>query len=150
MRTPPASPSAMLILMEVRAVLQAFWRYSLVGVTAFLFDLALLAFLVELLSTPYQIAVPFSFLVVTTVQHGVTRTYVFPSSERTYRAEYMHFLAIAIATVAIVTLLTVGLVEHLSFDIYVARVIGAAVGGLWSFYANAHFNFRIFGKKPLL
>ncbi len=114
--------------------------------SSFLCDLALLALLVEILSVPYQIAVPIAFLFVTSIQHHITRSWVFPPSLRDYKNEYVRFIGIALITAAIVTLVTTLFAEYGGLNIYAARVIGAGAGGLWSFFANAHFNFRIFRK----
>lgn len=134
----------MLEEMDARGFFNSFGKYSAVGIISFLLDLALLTLLVEKFSVPYQAAVPAAFFVITSLQHYANRHLVFSPSARHYSAEYLYFIAIAIVAGAIVTGATMLFVEYFGFSVYAGRIFASGLGGLWSFYVNARFNFRAF------
>ena len=128
-----------------------FLRYSAAGLTAFGFELLLLnALLLRFPNIPYYFTVAAAFAIVTIFQYEACHWWVFRSHERPMRMEYMYFVAILLTGL----LLTVGLVSlfvnAFGISVVLARAISGLFVGLWDFYLNARFNFRVhaFLRRP--
>jgi putative flippase GtrA len=122
--------------------LRLFLRYSGSGLVAFLFELGLLYFFIEVLALHYLIAVSLAFAFAATAQYAVCHWWVFKKSRRSLRVEYEYFLGIRIAGVLLTLVLVALFVQVAGLNIYAARILSSLFTGLFGFYLNARFNFR--------
>ena len=120
-----------------------FLRYSAAGLTALGFELLLLGALLKFFSAPYYVSVAISFVVSTVAQYGVCHWWVFGSSRRPLQTEYTYFALILLSGLLLTDGLVVLFVSILGMDVILARLISAVFVGLWDFYLNARFNFRV-------
>jgi putative flippase GtrA len=126
--------------------IQRFIKYSSIGVSTFLFDLCLLWIFIEVLKINYLIAAGVAFLIAVSINYVLSRRYVFRGTLRSVGAGYLNFLIIA----GFGLLLVVGgmyvLVEFLALTAFLARVVIAAVTGLWNYLMNLYVNFKVAGN----
>ena len=122
---------------------QRLLKYSLVGVTTFLFDLSLLWILTDFIHLNYLLAAFIAFFVAVSINYFVSRHKVFKSSERGLREGYLYFLLIVSAGVLIMLGLMYVFVSLLHLNILIARTIVAGFVGLFNFFVNDKFNFKM-------
>lgn len=123
-----------------------FFTYSAIGFSTFLFDLALLYFLSDILSVNYIVAAGIAFTIAISINHSLSRKHVFKGSTRTWRMGYINFLFIALLGLLIVTGGMYVLVGLLGVNFLIARISIAAITGLWNYLLNLFANFKVAGK----
>lgn len=121
-------------------------KYIAVTLPTFLFDLGLLALLVQSFHVQYVFAAGIAFIVATTANYLLSRHFVFLRSERSMALGYLYFLAIAGTGLLMVTVSIWVLVHILLFNYLVSRVLIALVEGTWNYLMNLYFNFRVAGR----
>jgi len=122
-----------------------FFRYSLVGGSTFLLDLALLFLLIDCLQIDYLRAAGVAFLVAVSINYVVSRTFVFPGTTRTLKQGYFNFIGIALLGLGLVVGGMFVVVEKLGVSYLVARILIAAVTGFWNYLMNLFVNFKVVG-----
>ncbi len=128
--------------------LYRFSKYTAVGVSTFLLDLAMLYAAVTYLGVPYYVATPCAFLLAVTVNYIISRRHVFHGTERSWHGGYAYFIIIALSAAAITTLLVAAFVSYLSFNYLVARTLTAGIVGMGGYIVNLLYNFKMYGKHP--
>lgn len=123
-----------------------FGRYLIVGVSTFLFDLALLYVAVTVFSVPYYIAVPCSFFIAVSCNYAISRRYVFRGTERAWHHGYLYFGIAAAIGALITTGLLSFLVATFAMHYVTARVLVACVVGVANYVFNLHLSFNVAGK----
>ena len=76
-----------------------FARYSAAGISAFIFELGLLYVLLRLLEGTSYFSVAIAFVIATVFQYGICHLWVFGSSRRPMRIEYIYFASIMFGTI---------------------------------------------------
>ncbi|MDO8552235.1 MAG: GtrA family protein [bacterium] len=120
-----------------------FLRYSAAGLTSLGFELLLLSALLRLLEAPYYISVSIAFVVATIFQYEACHWWVFGSSSRSVSKEYIYFAMILLSGLVLTDGLVILFVNTFGLSVVMARLIVAVFVGLWDFYLNARFNFRV-------
>ena len=120
-----------------------FLRYSVAGLTSLGFELLLLGVLLKYFSAPYYVSVAIAFVIATVFQYGACHLWVFGSSKRPMRQEYLYFALILLSGLLLTDGLVVLFVNMFGLAVLVARLIVSVFVGLWDFYLNARFNFRV-------
>ena len=125
--------------------LARFMRYTAVGVSTFLLDLAMLYGAVHFVGIPYYIATPISFLLAVSCNYAISRSFVFRETKRSWGTGYAYFIFVALAGAAATTALVSALV--VSFDLFYlyARVLVAGIVGITNYLINLHLNFKVVG-----
>jgi putative flippase GtrA len=118
------------------------FRYSAVGVLAFILELGMLYALLRVLSAPYYVSVAIAFVVSIVLQYAATHAWVFEYSGRRMRIEFFYFGFILITGLALTIALVMLFVTEFHMNVVAARTISGIFTGLWDFYLNARFNFR--------
>ena len=131
--------------MDKRGILR-FIRYTSVGVSTFLFDLALLYVAVSYAGVPYYLATPGAYFVAVSINYTLSRLHVFKGSKRSWHHGYLYFAVMAIAGSAATTTLVSLLVSLFGLYYLLARIIVAGIVGIGNYLFNLHFNFRLAGK----
>jgi len=119
-----------------------FARYSAAGISAFIFELGLLYVLLRLLEGTSYFSVAIAFVIATVFQYGICHLWVFGSSRRPMRIEYIYFASIMLSGLLWAVGLTALFVDVLGISVIISRAISGIFTGLWDFYLNARFNFR--------
>ena len=122
-----------------------FIRYSAVGVSTFLFDLALLWVLIDLIKLHYLVATALAFLVAVSINYLVSRVWVFVRTHRTFFSGYVYFLQFAILGALATTALKWVGVELLALPALYSRVGIAGVVGVFNYLGNLYLNFKVVG-----
>lgn len=130
---------------SIRALFR-FFKYSLVGGGTFLFDMALLLFLIYVVSVDYIIATPLAFLFAVSINYLISRNFVFRGTKRTIVTGFFYFIALAFSGAIITGSLVYAMVEYLALPIPVSRILAAGVVGIWTYLANLYLNFKVAGK----
>lgn len=121
-----------------------FLRYSAAGLTAFGFELLLLnTLLLRFSNIPYYFIVAGAFAFVTIFQYEACHWWVFRSHERPMRMEYMYFVAILLSGLLLTVVLVSLFVNVFAISVVMARTISGLFVGLWDYYMNDRFNFRV-------
>lgn len=123
-----------------------FAKYAGVGVSTFVFDLAMLYALVHFAGITYLIATPCAFLFAVSCNYAVSRTLVFRGTDRGWNEGYAYFILIALLGAGVTTGLVATLVSLLGVYYLVARVLVAGVVGMGNYIANLYFNFSVAGR----
>ena len=122
-----------------------FAKYTLVGGSTFLFDLALIWVMVEHLSISYPLATALGFVIAVSINYFISRRLVFKGTARRLDHGYLYFIGIAGGGALIVTGAVSLLVTMFALHYLVARVLVACVMGTTNYLLNLHFNFRVVG-----
>jgi len=122
-----------------------FLRYTLVGGSTLLFDLALLYLVTTYLGVPYYIATPLAFLVAVSINYMVSRRFVFKGTERGHVYGYSYFITAALVGAGITTLGVTVLVTYAGLYFMFARVLIACVVGIGNYLFNLFYNFKVVG-----
>lgn len=123
-----------------------FARYTSIGVSTFLLDLAVLFLAVTYAHIPYYIATPGAFLIAVSINYHFSRRHVFHQTDRSYHHGYAYYAMIAIAGATLTTSLVALLVSSFGLFYLTARVITAGVIGMGNYLINLYFNFNVAGK----
>lgn len=124
-----------------------FCKYSSVGVSTFLFDLALLYVLVEFFQMQYLIATGAAFVVAITINYSLSRLFVFSETVRPLQSGYIIFLLIAGMGLVWVTGLMYLFVGIFGAPLLISRIVVAGIVGMWNYIMNLYINFKVAGSK---
>ena len=127
--------------------LKRFLHYSLIGFGTFIFDLILLTALKELAHINPVWAAGGSFLVAVSINYLLSRRFVFVGATRGHKDGYSYFLLIAGVGLLLVTAGMYILVQVLGVYFILARVLIAALTGIWNYSMNLFFNFKVVGIR---
>lgn len=120
-----------------------FGKYTIVGVGTFIFDLTLLAILSNTTEIYYPILVAVSFEIAVSINFAISYTWVFKGTKRRPLSGYVYFITIALVGIILTTGLVTLLVEFLALQLLVARVLVAGLVGIFNFFINSIFNFKM-------
>jgi putative flippase GtrA len=134
----------------VSPTITRFLTYFLIGSSTFVFDLLLLALLVEVFFVSHIIAAAGAFLIAVSIHYILSRRYVFKSTLRSVGGGYANFIGIALIGMSMVTGGMYVLVDMVGVHFLVARVAIAAVTGFWNYLMNLYVNFKVAGKHETL
>ena len=123
-----------------------FARYASIGVATLLLDLGLLYVAVSVAGIPYYVATPISFLIAVSINYAISRSFVFPGTERSWHGGYAYFTAVAVLGALVTTALVAILVSYLGLYYLIARVLVAGHVGMGNYLLNLYFHFRVVGK----
>ena len=126
--------------------LRRFARYAGFGGFTFAFDLILLFVFTDVFGWNYALSAAVAFLFAVSINYLVVRNLVFPGSNRRISQTYPTFIAIALVGMSIVTGLIIIFVEYFGWHYLMARIVIAAIVGIWNYSMNLFFNFRVAGK----
>jgi putative flippase GtrA len=123
-----------------------FSKYSVVGASTFVFDLALLFLLVDVFLVEQVIAAGVAFFIAISINYYISRQYVFKHSHRSLQSSYANFILIASVGVALVTGGMYIMTHLLAWNYLIARIIVAGMTGIWNYLMNLYVNFKVAGK----
>ncbi len=126
--------------------LQRFFKYTSVGVSTFLLDLALLFVLTDACNINYVLSAGISFLLAVSINYFLSRRFVFQGSVRDVQSGYFFFIGIALVGLLFVTVGMYLLVSVVGMYYLLARVLVAVFTGFWNYLMNLFFNFKVAGK----
>ncbi len=124
-----------------RKYFRQFAEFSGIGILAFLIDLALLAFLTEVIGLFYLISAFISFICATSMHYTTSRFLVFKTTSRSFKKGYAYFIAIAVFNLFLILVLLRLFVENAGVHYMVARVMVGALVGVWDFLINKKVTF---------
>ncbi len=128
-------------LIESRG-LRMFGRNTVASSIAFALDLLILWGLVELLATPRVIAAVIAFLLPMILFYALSRTWVFPGTDRGVAIGFVYFLTnVGIGFVVMLGVFW-ALLELTELFYLLARVAASVVSGIVIFLLNGFFNFK--------
>ena len=122
-----------------------FARYSIVGVSTLLFDLALLFILTTYSGIPYYFSTGISFLIAVSINYAISRSAVFKGTERKISTGYIYFIGIALIGALLTTVSVYLLVTYLHLYFLLARVFVAGFIGVGNYVSNLYLNFKVAG-----
>ena len=122
-----------------------FLKYSFFGMLSFVLDLILLYLLVEIGSLLYGVAASISFVIASSVNYVLSRTYVFQGTVRDMQTGYALFVFIGFVGLGMVVMGMYVFVEYFAFHYIVARILVGGFVGLWNYAMNLYVNFKVVG-----
>lgn len=125
--------------------MRRFFKYTGVGVSTLLLDLALMFALADGLGWHYVAAASGAFAVAVSVNYAASRRYVFSGTLRGAGEGYAIFLSVAAAGMAAVAGGMYLLVDIFHWTYLPARLAVASATGLWSYLMNLYVNFKVAG-----
>lgn len=134
-------PSLRMRLTSRRAAVLLARNTAVSGLT-FLFGLAIMWVLVELLGTNKVFSAGASFLAATSLHYMFGRSWIFRGTERAAATGYGYFLINAAIGLALTVSLFAALISWTSVNYLIARVIVSIFAGLVMFVLNAVLNFK--------
>ncbi len=129
--------------MKTKLTLIRFLKYVIVGVSTFIFDLALLYIFIDILLWNYVIATGVAFAIAISVNYFFSRRYVFKETSRSFYTGYVAFMVIASMGIGIAMLGMALMVEKFYFHLLDSRIIIAGVVGIWNYLMNLYVNLKI-------
>jgi putative flippase GtrA len=122
---------------------QRFGRYTLIGVSTFLLDLALLWVFIEWVGIHYLTATAIAFLLASALNYFISRRYAFKMTRRDHLRGLLFFLCLASTAVVIITFSMWVLTTYTDIPVYVTRVLIAGMVGFCNYLANLYLNFKV-------
>lgn len=130
---------------------ESFWKrliarfssYTSVGVSTFLFDLALIWFFVIIFGITEPFAIGVAFLIAVHLNYTILRFWVYRKTPEKMPRTYTYFLTLAIGATFIIPTLVTWFEATLGLDMFLARVIVGGIIGLIGFAFNTFLNFRV-------
>jgi putative flippase GtrA len=129
-----------------KLTLVRFFKYVIVGVSTFIFDLVLLSIFIDIFLWNYVLATGAAFTIAISVNYFFSRRYVFKETLRSFYAGYVAFMVIASIGIGIAMLGMALMVGVFNFHILDSRIIIAGVVGIWNYLINLYFNFKVADK----
>jgi len=126
--------------------IQRFSKYFLIGFSTFLFDLLLLYFFTDFLLINYLVSAGIAFIIAVSINYYFSRKFVFTKTLRKMDHGYYAFLIISGVGLFFVVALMAFLVEILSFNYLISRILVAGIVGIWNYLMNLYFNFKVAGN----
>jgi len=123
-----------------------FAKSTTVGVSTFLFDLALLYILTDFLGVQYVVAAGLGFLIAVTLNYFISRRFVFTGTERSVHHGYVFFLMIVGTGLAAISGFMYVFVGVLGFPLLPSRIAIAGLVGVFNYLMNLYLNFKVAGK----
>lgn len=117
-------------------------RYSVVGISTFTVDLAIVYALVTYLSVDTGTALASGFLIGVTINYIASYYWTYRGTKRDREVGYAIFIAFALLC-ALIIVATVGVLVSFGANFYVARVVVALCIGFLNFILNTFFNFKL-------
>lgn len=130
----------------MRPPLLRFLKYSVVGVSTFVFDLLILLCFIDVLGLDPVASAAIAYLIAVSVNYMLSRHFVFMGSLREVGSGYLLFVVIALFGAALVTSGMYVLATILGVHYMVSRVLIAAISGFWNYLMNLYVNFKVAGK----
>lgn len=127
--------------------LRRFFRYSIVGVSTFAIDLAILWVLIDFFEVNLFLAAAIGFLIGVSINYAVSRVWVYQGTNRSFTRGYVYFLILALVGVGATILLMWLLTAFTNLHYITVRVIVAGFVGLSTYLLNLHLNFRVVGEE---
>lgn len=127
--------------------MRRFFRYTIVGVSTFLVDLAILWALIDLFEVNLFLAAAIGFLLGVSLNYFVSRTWVYQGTNRGFTRGYVYFLVLAFLGVGMTVLLMWLLTAFTNFHYITVRVIVASFVGIGTYLLNLHLNFKVVGEE---
>lgn len=118
-------------------------RYALSAWFSFVLDLCILWILVHFFGIHYTIAATMGFVVASSVQYAISRTWAFRGTRRNIIGGYVRFALVALVGLGIIVGGMTILVEKFAIPYLLARILIALIAGLWNFSLNTYWNFNI-------
>ncbi len=116
--------------------------FSVFGALSFAIGLAVLYVMYDLANFYYWIAVPFSVMVHLAIHYGLSRHFIFTTSERTIEEGFLIFVLIGVAEIIFITGTVTLVVEYAMGDVYWTRISAGIIAAIGGFFANARWNFK--------
>jgi putative flippase GtrA len=125
-------------------LLKRFSKYTLVGVSTYLFDLGIVALLTYGFGMHYTYAVGIGFLIGISVNYQITYHWVFKGTERRKLTGYIIFGLLALLGMTLIMTGTSLLTEQFGLPLLIARTLVGGFLGIVGFLVNSIFNFKMF------
>jgi putative flippase GtrA len=122
--------------------IKKFSKYSFVGVTSFLIDLALLWMLVELFNKHYLSSAITAFLIAISINYSANRYLTYKGTKTSFSRGYLYFLSFALLGVLIISSLMYLSVDVLEFNYLLSRTFIAGFVGILNYSLNTMFTFN--------
>ena len=118
-------------------------RGVVASIIAYSVDVALLAFLTEVVGLHYQVSACISFYVGTNITYILSVTWIFPHrAVKNKIIEYLIFFAVGTVGVGLNALLLWFFTEKIGVYYLLSKVISGSSVFFWNFYARKHILFR--------
>ena len=124
-------------------------RYSVVGISTFIFDLGLLFLLTDVFSWHPVMASGIAFATAVSINYFCSRKFIFRGSVQSTRSSYGIFLLIALCGFGLVIGGMALLVTVWHWHYLFSRILIALVTGFWNYLLNLYVNFQVAGKNNL-
>jgi len=132
-----------LLLAKSNSVFVQFFRYFFVGGVAFAADFGALAFLKEICGLHYIAANTISFIIGLTINYFISIFWVFTTSTFKNRTvEFLFFAVIGVIGLGINDVALWLLTEKCGIFYLLSKIVAAAVGYLWNFFARKYLLFQ--------
>jgi len=119
------------------------FKYSLAGVTTYLFDLCLVFFMIYVLGFNLTLAIGLGFLMAINLNFLLSYYLVFRGTKQTVFAGYVYYITLAMFAGAIITFGTTYLIQIFAIPLLLARSMLSALVGSFNFLINTFFNFKL-------
>jgi len=120
---------------------EKFFRYLVVGISTFLFDVGLLYGLVEIFKIHYLIATTLAWSSATIANYLLNKIWSFKSSA-SYFFSFLKYAVLLGANYLFTIFMMYVLVEIFLFYYVYAKIVIMAVIACWNFFIYKHFVFR--------
>ncbi|UNC93595.1 GtrA family protein [Candidatus Contubernalis alkaliaceticus] len=117
-------------------------RFLMVGILAAAIDMGLLILLVEAFSLYYLLAGLISFIAAVIFNYLVSRIWVFQGGRYSRGLEFMVFVGVSAAGLALNQLILLTLVDMLKVHYQPAKIISIMVVALWNYILKKKFVFK--------
>lgn len=123
-------------------------KYTIPGIITFGIDLALLWIFLDFTSLHYIPAAVLAFSIGTSINYVAAHQWVFNGTKRGFHEGYVYFMVLSTIGVVLTAGIMALFVEVIDLKPLPARLLTAAVVGLWNFGMNYFINFKMHHHHP--
>ena len=124
-------------------IISRFSKYGLIGVSTYLLDIGIITVLMHLFDFSQTLAIACGFLVGISINYYFEYHWVFKGTERRQVPGYLIFSIVGFCGLLFIMYSTNALVLTFDLPLLVARTITGALLGIFGFFFNALYNFRL-------
>lgn len=126
----------------IRRFITRLTSYSYVGVSTFLFDLALIWLFTVFIDITQPVAIGVAFFIAVHVNYLILRFYTYRKTPEKMAKTYVYFMFFALAMSLVIPTMVLWMTNLFDLEVFVARIAIAGFIGLLSFLFNTFFNFK--------
>jgi len=118
-------------------------KYTSIGIPTYVIDISIVYLLTQVFNAPYTIALIIGFVIGVSINYYFEYHWVFRGTKRKALSGYLIFLSIGACGIVFILYGTTFMMETFALPLLVARSVTGLMLGIFGFFFNAIYNFKL-------